>query len=125
MLNEKPNFNLQKQVKRYYQLTIYIRWTVILILWLTLGIYGIWGIRHEIQLWLEHFTWSALRYGLAFNAFYTLCLGVCIGSTISVLLWQSSHIIWGLSDKEKYYLEQEVKKILVKGSSHPLWKWIQ
>ena len=116
--------DFQKKVDKYYQLTIYFRWIVVLLLWSTLGVYGIWGIRHEIKLWLDYFTWSAVHYGLAFNLFPTICLGICIGMTVSVLLWQSSHILWGLSDKEKYYLENKVKKILAKGSSHPLWKWV-
>ena len=120
----KSDFDFQRKVVNYYRLTIYIRWIVVLLLWLTLGAYGIWGIRHEISLWLDYFTWSAVNYGLAFNIIPTICLGICIGMTISVLVLQSSHIIWGLSDKEKYYLEKKVNKILAKGSSHPLWKCI-
>ena len=122
-MNES-DFNFQKKVEKYYQLTIYLRWVVILFLWLTLGIYGIWGIRHEISLWLDYFTWSAVHYGLAFNLIPTICLAICMGMTVSVLVLQSRHILWGLSDKEKYYLEQKVSKIMAMGSSHPLWKWI-
>lgn len=121
---DRLDFDFQRKVDKYYQLTIYLRWIVVVSLWLTLGVYGIWGIRHEIGLWLDYFTWSAVRYGLAFNIVPTLCLAVCIGMTLSVLLLQSRHIIWGLSDKEKYYLEQKVEKILNTGSSHPFWKWI-
>jgi hypothetical protein len=120
----KSDFNLPKKVARYYQLTIYARWIVVVLLWLTLGVYSIWSLRHEIELWLDYFTWSAVHYGLAFNLIPTICLGICVGMTLSVLLWQSSHILWGFSDKEKYYLENKVNKILAKGSSHPLWKWI-
>ncbi|VEP14907.1 conserved hypothetical protein [Hyella patelloides LEGE 07179] len=121
---DKSDFDFQKKVDRYYQLTIYLRWIVVLLLWFTLGVYGVWGIRHEIKLWLDYFTWSAVHYGLAFNLVPTICLAICIGMTVSVLLWQSSHILWGLSDREKYYLEKKVAKILATGSSHPFWKWI-
>ena len=120
----ESDINFQRKVIKYYQLTIYIRWIIVLLLWLTLGVYGIWNIRHEISLWLDYFTWSAVHYGLAFNIIPTICLGICMGMTISVLVLQSSHIIWGLSDKEKYYLEQKVEKIIATGSTHPFWKWI-
>ena len=120
----QSNLDFQRKVARYYQLTIYLRWIVVVLLWLTIGVYGVWGIRDEIKLWFDYFTWSAVHYGLAFNLIPTICLAICIGMTLSVLLWQSRHIIWGLSDKEKYYLEKKVEKILATGSSHPLWKWI-
>lgn len=120
----QTDLDFQRKVARYYQLTIYMRWIVVVLLWLTVGVYGIWSIREEIKLWFDHFTWSAVHYGLAFNLIPTLCLAICIGMTVSVLLWQSRHIIWGLTDKEKYYLAKKVEKILATGSSHPLWKWI-
>ena len=120
----KSDLDFQTKVIKYHQLTVYMRWLVVILLWLTLGIYGIWGIRQEIQLWLDYFTWSAVYYGLAFNIIPTLCLGVCIGMTVSVLVWQSRCIIWGLSDREKYYLEQRVTKVLESDSSHPLRKWL-
>lgn len=121
----KSNFDLAPRVKKYYQLTIYFRWLVVILLWLTFGAYGIWGLRGEIALWQSYFTWSALRYGLAFNLLPTMCLGLCIGMTLSVLMWQSSHILWGFSDREKYQLQQKVDKILARGSSHPFWQWIE
>ena len=122
-MNES-DFDFQRKVQKYYQLTIYLRWIGILLLWLTLGIYGIRGIRHEISLWFDYFTWSAVRYGLAFNLIPTICLGICIGMTVSALLSQSRHILWGLSDREKYFLAKKVEKILAVGASHPFWKWI-
>ena len=119
------DFNLPPKVKKYYRLTIYLRWLVVILLWLTLGTYGIWGLRNEIMLWFDYLTWSGVRYGLAFNLIPTLCVGICVGMTLSVLLRQSSHIIWGFSSQEKYYLEQKVNKILAQGSAHPLWKWLK
>jgi hypothetical protein len=121
---DQLDFDFQRKVEKYYQLTIRLRWIVVSMLWLTLGVYGIWSLRQAIQLWFDYFTWSAVYYGLAFNLIPTLCLSVCIGMTLAVLLTQSRHILWGLSDKEKYYLAQKVSKILATGSSHPFWKWI-
>lgn len=120
----KSDLDFQRKVIKYYQLTIYMRWLVVILLWFTLGVYGVWGIRQEIQLWLDHFTWSAVYYGLAFNFIPTICLGVCIGMTVSVLVWQSRCIIWGLSNKEKYYLEKRVTTILESDSSNFVKKWL-
>lgn len=121
---EQLDFDLQRKVEKYYQLTIYGRWIFIAALWLTLGVYSFWNLRQEIARCLDYFTWSAVYYSLAFNLVPTLCLSICIGTTLGTLLRQSCHILWGLSDKEKYYLTKKVEKILATGSSHPLWKWI-
>lgn len=121
---DKSDLDFQRKVIKYHQLTIYMRWLVVLLLWLTLGVYGIWGIHQEIELWFDYFTWSAVYYGLAFNIIPTICLSICIGMTVSVLVWQSRCIIWGISNKEKYYLEQRVTKVLESGSSNPVRKWL-
>ena len=122
MKSSDPNFH--KKVKKLYRLTVYVRWIVVLFSWLTFGIYGIWGLRSEISLWLDYFTWTGVRYGLAFNIIPTICLGFCIGMTISVLVWQSRNIIWGLTPKEKNDLEKQVERILAKGKRHFLYKWL-
>ena len=116
--------NLNRQIKKLHQITVYMRWLTVVLCWLTLGIFGIWGLRNEISLWFDYFTWSAVRYAIHFNPLPSFCLAFCIGITVSVLVWQSRNIIWGLPDKEKYLLQQKVKRILATGSSHPLWKFI-
>jgi hypothetical protein len=113
-----------KQVQRLHRITVYTRWLVVILCWLTFGVYGIWGLRQEIALWLDYFTWAAVRYGIAYNPLPSLALAFCIGMSASVLVWQSRNIIWGLPVKERYRLEQQVKKIMAKGPNHPLWKWI-
>lgn len=117
-----PNF--ERKVRKLYRLTVYLRWIVVFFSWLTFGIYGIWGLRLEIGLWLDYFTWAAVRYGLAFNLVPTICLAFCIGMTISVLVWQSRNIIWGIPPKEKHDLEKQVERILAKGKRHFLYKWL-
>lgn len=116
--------SLDRQVKKLYQINIYMRWLTISFCWLTLGLFGLWGLRHEISLWFKYFTWSAVRYAIHFNPLPSLCLAFCIGITVSVLVWQSRNIIWGLPVPEKYRLQQKVKRIIAAGSSHPLWKFI-
>ncbi|NES84819.1 MAG: hypothetical protein F6K10_27300 [Moorea sp. SIO2B7] len=122
MTNPDPIF--QKQIQRLHQLTVYGRWLFVFLSWGSLGSFAIWGLRREIELWREHFTWTSVRYGLAFNRIPTLCLAFCIAITASVLVWQSRNILQGISPKEQYRLEQKVKNIRASGSSHPLWKWV-
>ena len=118
----QPDF--QHQVARLHQFTIYARWIFVLVCWLTLGTYALWNLREEIAICLDYFTWAALYYGLHFNFVPTICLSFCIASTISVLVWQSRNLIWGLPKQEQQQLENRVEKILTRGEKHPLWKWI-
>lgn len=80
--------------------------------------------REEIELWREYFTWAAVRYGLAYNLLPTFGLFFCIAITIAVLVGQSQVILQGLSEREKYRLERQVKQIYAAGPHHPLWHWI-
>lgn len=116
--------NFQHQVARLYQLSIYGRWLVVIFSWLTLGIYALWSLRAEIAICWDYFTWAAVYYGLHFNFIPTLCLAFCIGTTVSVLVWQSRNAIWGLAPAEQRKLARQVTKIQAKGKKHPLWKWI-
>lgn len=72
----------------------------------------------------EHFTWAALRYGLAFNLWSTLGLSICIGPTVALLVWQTRNILFGLPKPELSKLEKYVMKVREQGSSHPLWSYL-
>ncbi len=120
----KLDSEFHKQVAKLHQLTVYGRWLFVILSWLSLGSLGIWGLRREISLLLEHFTWAAVRYGLAYNQLPAVCLLFCVGITTAVLTWQSRNILWGMPIKERRRLEKQVKKIRSQGPSHPLWKWI-
>jgi hypothetical protein len=114
----------REKIEKLHQITVYGRWSIVLLCWLTFGVYGIWGLREKIILLREYFTWAAVRYGLSYNLLPSFCLAFCVGMTASVLVWQSRNIIWGLPARERYRLQQQVKKIMAKGPAHPLWKWI-
>ncbi len=116
--------DFEKKVAKLHQITVYGRWLFVLVSWLTLGSYALWNLRAEISLWLDYFTWAALYYGFHFNFVPTLCLSFCVGVTISVLIWQSRNIIWGLPEDEQRQLARKVEKIQAQGKKHPLWKWI-
>lgn len=113
-----------RQVERLHQLTVYMRWSVVFLLWLTVGLASLWGFRYEISLLTEHFTWAALRYGIMFNRLPSLGLALCIGTTLSVLYWQTSNILWGRSPKWQQRLEKQVLRIRRQGQQHPLWHWV-
>jgi hypothetical protein len=114
----------KQQVQKLYQLIVYGRWLVVVLLWLTVGSLSLWGLRSEIALLLQYFTWVAVRFGLYYNPLPTLGLTFCIVMTISVIVWQSRNILLGLSPQEQKRLEQQVHKIRQQGATHPLWKWI-
>ncbi|MEG3933116.1 MULTISPECIES: hypothetical protein [unclassified Microcoleus] len=123
MTNES-DANFQSEVQRLHKLTVYGRWLTVILLWISVGSLSIWGLRREIALWLEHFTWAAVRYGLSFHRWPTLGLGLCLGMTLGVLTWQSRNMVRGLPLREKQGLEQQVRRIRQQGPSHPLWKWV-
>ena len=122
MKSDRPDF--KRKVDRLHRLTVCGRWLFVLVSWLTLGIYALWNLKEEIALWFDYFTWAAVYYGFHFNLIPTLCLAFCVGSTVSVLVWQSRNIIWGLPASERRQLERQVEKIMAKGKKHPLWRWI-
>lgn len=112
------------QVERLHLLTVYGRWCVVFLFWLTLGGISLWHLRFEFALWSEYFTWAAARYAIAFNRWAAVGLSTCIGLTVSVLVWQSRNILWGRSKSEQEQLVNQVLRIRKQGPSHPLWKWI-
>lgn len=114
----------KQQVQKLHRLTVYSRWLVVAFLWLTVGSLSLWGLRGEIALWLQYFTWVAVRYGLYYNPLPAFGLAFCISMTISAIVWQSRNLLLGLPLKEQQRLEQQVYKIRQQGASHPLWKWI-
>jgi hypothetical protein len=114
----------RQEMQRLHELTVYGRWLVVGLLWVGVGSLSLWGLRAEIALWREYFTWAAVRYGLAYHPVSAVGLALCIGMTVSVLLWQSQNILFGMSDRQTKRLEQQVLKIRQQGASHPLWKWV-
>ena len=124
-LNSSPDDSTFKaQVQQLHRLTVYTRWLVIAILWITVAPLSLWALREEIALLQNHFTWSAVRYGLAYHRFAALGLGLCIGLTTATLVWHSRNILFGVSPADQHRLEQQVCKILQQGPTHPLWKWV-
>jgi hypothetical protein len=118
------NPNLSPELMRLHQVTVWGRWLVVVCLWLTVGLLSLWGLRGEMALWMQYFTWAAVRYGLAYNPIPAFGLALCIGLTVATLVWQSRNILLGLPVPEKQRLEQQVHRIRQQGPTHPLWQWV-
>lgn len=121
-LKKDPKF--QQQVQKLHQITVYSRWLFVGLLWLMIAPVSLWSLRSEIALLKQYFTWTAVRFGLYYHPLPTFGLALCIGMTISVLVWQSRNILLGLPADEQKRLEHQVSKIRQQGSTHPLWKWV-
>lgn len=121
-LKKDPKF--QQQVQKLHKITVYSRWLFVGLLWLAIAPVSLWSLRSEIALLKQYFTWAAVRFGLYYHPLPTFGLALCIGMTISVLVWQSRNILLGLPADEQQRLEQQVSKIRQQGSTHPLWKWV-
>ena len=115
---------LERQVQRLVEVQTYLRWIFDGFLWLTIGTASIWALRSDIELWIAAFTWAAVRITLAYNRLPMMGLGICVAMTLATLVWQSSIILWGVNQREKRSLVDQVKRIKEKGKSHPLWHWV-
>jgi hypothetical protein len=115
----QEKLKLEPKVKKVYQINLYRKWRIVAICWLTLGIFSIWELRHEIALWQDYFTWSALRYALAYHRLASLSFSICLGLTIGLLISQCRDILWGISEQEKYRLTQELEKLCNSGKFNP------
>lgn len=119
-----PPSSFAAEIERLHQLTVWARWLVVSCLWATIGLLSLWGLRGELALLQQYFTWTAVRYGLAYNPLPAIGLGLCLGLTVATLVWQSRNILWGLPRAERRRLIQHARRIRRQGPSHPLWKWV-
>jgi len=115
---------LERQVQRLIEVQTYLRWMFDIFLWLTVGTASIWALRSDIELWIAAFTWAAVRMSLISNRLPMLGLGFCVAMTLATLVWQSSIILWGVNQRERRSLIQQVQKIQQQGKSHLLWRWV-
>jgi hypothetical protein len=96
-------------------------WLVNGVLWLTIGSLSLWGLRHEWATLRQYFTWTAVRYALAYNRLSAIGLSICVGLTVALLVAESRYLLFGLSKAERQRLERLLEQIQQQGSSHPLW----
>lgn len=79
-------------------------------LWLTVGAASIWSLRRTWQQVADHFTWAAIRYGLVFNRFAAVGLGLCLGLTVALLVKETRFLFFGLTRQERLDLLKSLRK---------------
>jgi len=111
-----------ERLARLLTVHLYLRWGILLSLWLTVGLVSLWALLDDIELWLDYFTWTAVRSALQHNRWAFLGLGLCVGATLGVLIWQSGHILLGVLPSERRSLQRQLHQMSKWGKSHPLHK---
>jgi len=112
------------KVQKLIEVQIKMRWALVIFLWLTIGTLSLWALRADIALWLEYFTWAAVRVTLRNDQLPFMGLGLCVAMTLSTLIRQSWDILHGISKQEYQSLVQQVQEIETKGRKHLLWQWV-
>ena len=86
-----------------------------------MGSLSLWSFRPELILLHQYFTWTALRYGLAYHRWAALGLGLCLGLTVALLVAESRYLLFGLAKGEQQRLEIWLRRINRQGPRHRLW----
>lgn len=115
---------LDWQVQRLLLVQIRMRWALVIFLWLTVGTASFWAIRADIAMWLEYFTWGAVRVAIRNDQIPFMGLGICVAMTLSILMRQSWDILFGINKREYRSLVKQVKTIKEQGRKHFLWRWV-
>ena len=115
---------MQNAVGRLHRLEQKRRWLLVAALWLLLFPFCLLLLRYSISLLLDYFTWSGVRYGLAFNPIPAAGLILTVLLTISSLLSQWFYQTYGLTSTEVRRLEKRAMRIQARGQRHPLWNKI-
>jgi hypothetical protein len=106
-MNSPPS---QIEINRLHRRQVYRRWLAVGLCWLVLAPLSLWAVRDELALMHRYFTWTALRYAIAYNRIPAIGLAFCIAITISTLVWQSRNILFGLSPRYQKYLLQQAHR---------------
>lgn len=110
-----------RQIERLRVILLRRWWRTSLLLWLTVGSLSLWSLRGEWAMLRQYFTWTAVRYVIAYNRLASLGLGLCVGLTVALLVAESRHIVFGLTRSERQRLNQLHHQVLQQGPTHPLW----
>jgi hypothetical protein len=120
------DLNLDQQVAKLRRVDMFLRWLLVLILWLTLGVWSCWEMRESLLQLTEYLSLTGLKYSLFFHLWGGGGgLILCLSLTVSSMLWQIGQSFWRLSPRERQMLETRVQKIQELGTKHPFWRWIQ
>ncbi|MFN3927925.1 MAG: hypothetical protein ACK4QL_11570 [Pseudanabaenaceae cyanobacterium] len=112
---------LEPPLLRLLRLHALLRWAILLLLWLSLGSWSIWQLWSDLELWLSYFTWAAVRIALRYQPLPFMGLGICVGATLTVLVWHSTHILVGITPREKRLLLRQLAAMEQWHPQHPLF----
>lgn len=115
------DFSQKRQLQQLRRILWRRWWLTVVGLWLTVGSLSLWSLRSELVLLRQHFTWTALRYGLFYHRLAALGLGLCLGLTVALLVTESRYLLFGLAKEEQHRLEIWLQRINRQGPRHPLW----
>lgn len=115
---------LSPEAERLLALQIRVRWGIVSLIWLVLGVPSLWMLRADIRRLLEFFTWAGVKYPLLYEPKIGFCLCVCVATTLTTLMWQCKFEWLGPSASERHELEKLAASIRKRGSEHFLWSWV-
>jgi hypothetical protein len=116
--------HLQQAVAKLHAWEQRKRWILVALLWLLWVPFCLVLLRYPISLLLDYFTWSGVRYGLAFNRVAAVGLVTTLLLTLTSLLSHGFYNRYGLATTEVRRLEKRALRIQARGESHPLWRKI-
>ena len=115
---------LSPEASRLLKLQEQVRWGIVVLCWLAIGLPCLWALRIEIWRLLEFFTWAGVRYGIVYRPLPGFGLVLCVSVSLSTLLWQSYREVFGLSGRERRELERLATMVRKQGPTHFLWRWV-
>lgn len=113
---------MQAAVTRLHRWEQKRRWILVALLWLLLVPLCLLLLRYPIGLLWDYFTWSGVRYGLAFNPIPAAGLIFTLLLTLSSLISRWFYRTYALTATEVRRLEKRALRIHARGQSHPLWR---
>jgi hypothetical protein len=120
------DLDLDQQIAKLRRVDMCLRWLLILLLWLTLGVWSCWEMRASLLQLTEYLSLTGLKYSLFFHLWGGGGgLILCLSLTVSSILWQIGQSFWQISPRERQVLATRVQQIQDQGSKHPFWRWIQ
>ncbi|MEO0852027.1 MAG: hypothetical protein AAFY15_00795 [Cyanobacteria bacterium J06648_11] len=102
-----------------------LRWGMVGLVWLSVGVPSLLILRMEISRLLEFFTWAGLKYSLLYSPLAAMGVSICLGFTLTALLWQSQHELFGFSERTQRSLERQAERIGQLDRSHWLRRWLE
>lgn len=99
-----------RRAARLYRFQERQRWLLIVLLWLIVIPVCLGVFQRQIGLLLTHFTWSGVRYSLAYQPFAAVGLLTTLGLTLNGLLYQSWCLLFGLPKRERARLRQQSRR---------------